>query len=48
MTNTPFRSQMLTIPRFKMPDYELEGDGCSTKVILNSIARFRLRITSQT
>ncbi|CAF2054299.1 unnamed protein product [Rotaria magnacalcarata] len=32
----------------EMPDYELEGDGCSTKVILNSIARFRLRITSQT
>ncbi|CAF0814920.1 unnamed protein product [Rotaria sp. Silwood1] len=32
----------------EIPQYELEGDGCSTKVILNSIARFRLRINSST
>ncbi|CAF4604114.1 unnamed protein product [Rotaria sp. Silwood1] len=30
----------------EIPQYELEGDGCSTKVIVNSIARFRLRIKS--
>ena len=30
----------------EIPPYELEGDGCSTKVIVNSIARFRLRINS--
>jgi hypothetical protein len=30
----------------EIPDYELEGDGCSTKIIVNSIARFRLRIKS--
>jgi hypothetical protein len=29
-----------------IPEYELEGDGCSTKIIVNSIARFRLRIKS--
>ena len=30
------------------PQYELEGDGCSSKVIVNAIARFRLRILSST
>ncbi|CAF3552060.1 unnamed protein product [Rotaria socialis] len=32
----------------EIPPYELEGDGCSTQVIVNSIARFRLRIKSPT
>ncbi|CAF3931477.1 unnamed protein product, partial [Rotaria magnacalcarata] len=32
----------------EIPPYELEGDGCSTQVIVNSIARFRLRIKSST
>ena len=32
----------------EIPEYELEGDGCSTKVIVNSIVRFRLRIKSLT
>ncbi|CAF0925368.1 unnamed protein product [Adineta ricciae] len=31
-----------------VPSYELEGEGCSTKIIVNSIVRFRLRITSST
>ncbi|CAF0809482.1 unnamed protein product [Adineta steineri] len=45
--DSPYRSQMLSwIRRPKIPSYELEGDGCSTKVIVNSIARFRLRILS--
>ncbi|CAF4245546.1 unnamed protein product, partial [Rotaria sp. Silwood2] len=35
-------------PQPEIPQYELEGDGCSTKVIVNSIARFRLRIKSST
>jgi hypothetical protein len=30
----------------EIPQYELEGDGYSKKVIVNSIARFRLRINS--
>jgi hypothetical protein len=30
----------------EIPRYELEGDGCSTKIIVNSIARFRLRLKS--
>ena len=30
------------------PQYELEGDGCSSKVIVNAIARFRLRILPST
>ena len=30
----------------EIPDYDLEGDGCSTKIIVNSIARFRLRLKS--
>ena len=30
----------------EIPDYELEGDGYSTKIIVNSIARFRLQIKS--
>jgi hypothetical protein len=30
----------------EIPQYELDGDGYSKKVIVNSIARFRLRITS--
>ncbi|CAF0986572.1 unnamed protein product [Rotaria sordida] len=33
-------------PQHDIPQYELEGDGCSTKIIVNSIARFRLRIKS--
>jgi hypothetical protein len=32
--------------RIEIPPYELEGDGCSTKIIVNSIARFRLRLKS--
>lgn len=31
-----------------MPAYELEGDGCSSQVIVNSTARFRLRLLSST
>ena len=31
-----------------MPPYELEGDGCSSPVIVNSTARFRLRLLSST
>jgi len=30
----------------EIPEYELEGDGCSTNIIVNSIARFRLQIKS--
>jgi hypothetical protein len=30
----------------EIPEYELEGEGCSTKIILNSTARFRLKIKS--
>lgn len=30
----------------EIPSYELEGDGCSNKIIVNSIARFRLRIAN--
>ena len=30
----------------EIPEYQLEGEGCSTKIILNSIARFRLRVKS--
>jgi hypothetical protein len=30
----------------EIPSYELEGDGYSNKVVINSIARFRLRIHS--
>lgn len=29
-----------------MPEYELEGDGCSKNIIVNSIARFRLCLKS--
>ena len=29
-----------------MPAYELEGDGCSSQVVVNSTARFRLRLLS--
>lgn len=29
-----------------MPDYDLEGDGYASKIIVNSIARFRLRLKS--
>ncbi|UJR28362.1 hypothetical protein I4U23_009604 [Adineta vaga] len=30
----------------EVPSYELEGEGCSAKIIVNSIVRFRLRIHS--
>ncbi|CAF1052501.1 unnamed protein product [Adineta steineri] len=46
MTYLPYRSQMLSLLRSNIPHYELEGDGCSTKIIVNSIARFRLRLKS--
>ena len=48
MTYPPYRSQVLSNLRsyLEIPQYELEGDGYSTKIIVNSIARFRLRLKS--
>ena len=34
--------------RLEMPSYELEDDGCLNQVIVNSTARFRLRLLSPT
>ncbi|CAF0821680.1 unnamed protein product [Adineta ricciae] len=38
--------EIIKLPQQEVPHYELEGDGCSTKIIVNSIARFRLRLKS--